>query len=285
MQNIIPRVLANSLPKSGTHLLTQLLNALGMRNHPFHLTGALGRVQGRNPFRRWQIRRRHDRKGIRIDIDNDIKIDRDWLASNLADVPYGSYIRGHCPYSKEIENLLHKLDYKILFIIRDPRDVVVSYFHHMVRDKNYPPHSFFVQLPTDDERLKYAITGIRHLDTPRLYRAPIDFELESVIGWIDSTNVCAVRFESLIGPQGGGEKHTQIQTVQRIMDFLGINYDSQQVEKIAARVFSPSSPTFRKGRIGDWKNHFSEANKRLFNQIAGDYLVRLGYESEVDGDV
>jgi hypothetical protein len=40
------------------------------------------------------------------------------------------------------------------------------------------------------------------------------------------------------------------------------------------------SPTFRKGKSGDWKQHFSEDNKRLFKVKAGDVLIRLGYEKD-----
>ena len=35
---------------------------------------------------------------------------------------------------------------------------------------------------------------------------------------------------------------------------------------------------YRKGIAGDWKNHFEEDDKRVFKEIAGDMLVRLGYE-------
>lgn len=38
----------------------------------------------------------------------------------------------------------------------------------------------------------------------------------------------------------------------------------------------------RKGIIGDWRNHFTEADKRLFKEIAGEMLVELGYERNSD---
>jgi hypothetical protein len=36
----------------------------------------------------------------------------------------------------------------------------------------------------------------------------------------------------------------------------------------------------RKGIEGDWKNHFSEAHKQKFKEIAGDLLIELGYERD-----
>jgi len=39
------------------------------------------------------------------------------------------------------------------------------------------------------------------------------------------------------------------------------------------------SPTFRGGRVGDWRNHFTDEHKTLFKSLAGDTLIRLGYET------
>jgi len=38
------------------------------------------------------------------------------------------------------------------------------------------------------------------------------------------------------------------------------------------------SGTFRKGKPGNWANHFTDDNKRRFKAVAGDLLTRLGYE-------
>ena len=36
----------------------------------------------------------------------------------------------------------------------------------------------------------------------------------------------------------------------------------------------------RKGVAGDWLNHFTRASAELFNDLAGDVLVTLGYEQD-----
>jgi hypothetical protein len=38
---------------------------------------------------------------------------------------------------------------------------------------------------------------------------------------------------------------------------------------------------YRKGVAGDWKNHFTEEDKRAFKALAGDMLIRLGYEKDL----
>jgi hypothetical protein len=38
----------------------------------------------------------------------------------------------------------------------------------------------------------------------------------------------------------------------------------------------------RKGMAGDWRNHFSQENVRAFRQNAGEALVWLGYEKDLN---
>ena len=42
------------------------------------------------------------------------------------------------------------------------------------------------------------------------------------------------------------------------------------------------SHTFRSGKTGGWKGYFTEEHKKLFKDMAGDLLVRLGYEKNND---
>jgi len=38
----------------------------------------------------------------------------------------------------------------------------------------------------------------------------------------------------------------------------------------------------RKGIVGDWKNHFSKEARKLFDELAGEQLIMLGYEAGHD---
>lgn len=39
---------------------------------------------------------------------------------------------------------------------------------------------------------------------------------------------------------------------------------------------------YRKGKRGDWKNHFSDTHKQIFKEKYGDLLIKLGYEADFD---
>jgi hypothetical protein len=42
------------------------------------------------------------------------------------------------------------------------------------------------------------------------------------------------------------------------------------------------SHTFRSGKTGGWREHFTEEHKTLFKEVAGELLVKLGYEKSND---
>ena len=52
------------------------------------------------------------------------------------------------------------------------------------------------------------------------------------------------------------------------------------LDHLDASINPQRSPTFRSGKVGGWKDHFSPANKELFKSIAGELLIQLGYEND-----
>jgi len=49
---------------------------------------------------------------------------------------------------------------------------------------------------------------------------------------------------------------------------------------LEASINSKRSPTFRSGKTGEWKKHFTPEHKKLFKDVAGDLLIKLGYEKD-----
>jgi hypothetical protein len=54
----------------------------------------------------------------------------------------------------------------------------------------------------------------------------------------------------------------------------------EAVKVLSQAIIPKASGTFRRAKPGNWQEHFSEENKRLFKQTAGDLLLRLGYEKD-----
>jgi len=50
--------------------------------------------------------------------------------------------------------------------------------------------------------------------------------------------------------------------------------------KVLHNINPQNSHTFRTGKSGNWKTVFTERQKDLFKEIAGDLLIELGYEKD-----
>jgi hypothetical protein len=98
--------------------------------------------------------------------------------------------------------------------------------------------------------------------------------------WIKDRSTLVVHFEDIIGPLGGGDTEKQLGEIERIGDFLERPINREKAQRIAQKMYGKEGLTFRKGHAGDWRNHFTEAHKRAFKEVAGDLLIWLGYEED-----
>jgi hypothetical protein len=85
-----------------------------------------------------------------------------------------------------------------------------------------------------------------------------------------------VRFEDL--------KRDPMRSIARLLEFCRIPYDDDLLRRLHEatdfdRIHTPDEAGFyRGGRVGDWRTHFNLVDGLVFNLVAGDELVRLGYE-------
>lgn len=272
------RVLANSLPKSGTHLLTRLLDLLGIPPANAHLSSSLLRMTSRNIFRNQVKSRRHwnnqkDVYGLSVDLDDEcVKLRSDWLERYIQRMPSYCYFPGHLPYSLILENTLLELNLKILYIHRDPRDVLVSLCNHYLRYKNYPLHKVFVKQKNLESCLLLALHGYRWRPEPL---ASFYERLTRSLRWKDSTNICSVRFEDLVGSKGGGDDALQVEAVKKISNYLGFD-NKKEIMAIAERTFDEKSETFYRGKIGQWREAFTSRVKSEYEKMCHEIGIDEG---------
>jgi hypothetical protein len=163
------------------------------------------------------------------------------------------------------------------FIYRDPRDVVVSHVFYVTdMEPNHVHHAYYQTLPDFDARLKTSILGIP--DSVAEF-PDITGRFAPYIGWLDRPEVLNLHFEDFI--------HDRQATLNRIIDHflarvpLSVS-QSSILEYLETSINPKKSPTFRSGKTGEWKKHFTDEHKAIFKEIAGDLLVKLGYESSYD---
>jgi sulfotransferase 6B1 len=254
-----PRVLANSLPKAGTHLLTSLLSQLpDMRYSGEHLI-ALDAVTASGGYEWSGVRHRLER------------------------IRDGQYVSAHLPAADAVVDLVTALDYACVFIVRDPRDVVVSDLLYILGFAKHPLHDVVRRIPTPEQRLDAMIAGLPSPTGSGLpLMEPIGERLDAYLGWFSAPATTVVRFENLVGPQGGGSESRQLSEIAAVTKHVGRQVDDAGLRAIAQGVWSSRSSTFRKGAIGDWRDHFTADHVELFKRTAGGALARYGYGNEPD---
>ncbi|XP_014912284.1 sulfotransferase 6B1 [Poecilia latipinna] len=164
---------------------------------------------------------------------------------------------------------------KTVVVFRNPKDTLVSYYHFCNNNPVLPSvqwDSFFSQFMKGDvgwgSYFDHALAWNQRMDDP---------------------NVLVVTFEDLKQDLSTG--------IQQICSFIGFSLTEAQVQQVAAastfNAMKESSANshgnmgnviFRKGEVGDWRNHFSPEQSRemdeVFNkQLAGTKLgAKLDYQ-------
>jgi len=266
------RVVANSIPKSGTHLLARLLMLLG-----FEQTRQGGirsnLISGRYAPVKRLVRGRGPEK-ITVGVVFPEQVDRRWLRRRLRGrVADGQFVTAHCVHTPELAGLLRELGMRTVCILRDPRDVAVSQLHHIKQRKQHPIHEAFAGLGSDGERLMFSIRGGRLGGREML---PLDERYRRFSGWAADEEAVVVRFEDLVGPEGGGNAEAQRQAVGLVAAHLGVAADEETLVRVGEGIFG-AGQTFRKGMIGGWREEFTAEHERAAEEVVGPLLEELGY--------
>lgn len=252
-----PILFGNSFPKSGTHLLSQVLLALPRVG--------LAVDRGMGPiltFERGTGRQRAARE----------------ILADLEQLRPGDLAFGHVIAEPELRGLLCREGVAHFFMLRDPRDVVVSHAHYIgERAVHNVHHAYYKSLPDLDERLRVSILG--RADFPGEF-PDIGARFLPYLGWLDCPTVRVLRFEDFIEDRDAA--------LAGLLDHaeragFGRRVGREDALAALAEAIDPQkSYTFRRGAVGDWAQHFSEEHKALFKMSAGELLIRLGYEQDQD---
>lgn len=251
-----PPVLANSFPKSGTHLLVQFVEGLPNRiNYGAFLASTTSSFQfrERSPENTCRFIRRF--------------------------VP-GEIVRGHLYYDAQYAEALARQNAVNYFIYRDPRDVVVSEAHYL-REMNrwHRLAPYFRKLPSIDEAIKLSITGFRP-PVPGIVYPDIAARFARYHGWLNHPECLSMRFEDLRSER---REELSRQMAEFYAARCGGNLDIEATAgSMIASVDPHKSHTFRSGKKAGWEREFTPEHRKLFDSIAGDLLIELGYESNHD---
>lgn len=249
-----PPVLINSFPKSGTHLLLQMAQAIPFKRDWGKFVASLGSSFFYH------------------------KTSPDELCRKIRSLVPGEICGGHLFCEKEIQQAIQRIHAVHYFIYRDLRDVVVSEAHYLTYMNRWHRLSkYFRALPTMEERILFCIRGAGDPDFPYEY-PDVAQRFASYRDWLHDSKTFSLRYEDVTG------NDNQV-TVRKIIRFY--NQQSRHpldVDEFVSRAMKNMLPahshTFRKGQVGNWRTEFTDSLKDTFKQIAGNLLIELGYETD-----
>jgi hypothetical protein len=251
-----PILLGISFPKSGTHLLDQILLGFAKvapfakRVHSFYAEyeGESGRKRAPEQALAWLDSLRP------LDVASAHLFARPEAVARVISSAFVPY-----------------------FIFRDPRDVVVSHVFYVTDiEARHVHHDYYASLPDFNARLRVSILG--RPDT-NIEFSNIADRFAPYLGWLDHPEVLTLHFEDLI--------HARTATLTRILDHLLVRAPlpasrERILDAMESSINPSKSPTFRSGKTGEWKQHFTPGHKMIFKEVAGDLLIRLGYERDLN---
>jgi hypothetical protein len=255
-QNGWPALLGISFPKSGTHLLDQILLGFSevapfsKRLHSFYAEyeGGSGRKRAPEEALAWL----------------DSLAPRDVASAHLFARP-------------EAVARVNRPVFAPYFIFRDPRDVAVSHVFYVTdMEPKHVHHAYYRSLPDFETRLKVSILG---RPDAQVEFPDIAARFAPYLGWLAQPSVLKIHFEDLV--------NDRIAALNRIADHFLARVPMQSprqriLDALESSINPGKSPTFRSGKTGEWKRHFTPEHKSIFKSTAGDLLIRLGYEKDND---
>ena len=185
-------------------------------------------------------------------------------------------------------------DGKLVYIVRDGRDVLVS-----ERFRNFVEESKF--LSAEDKRIiadlqkdQSAFTnGTRSIFTETFIRRVAS-------GWVKNLQETEDEGRRLFGDHYFGMRYEDLLSVSfdemsKLWKFLGVKaVDPSLGEKIKAEMSSNPDEEWQakrnegiasflpKGQAGNWSRLFTEKDKSIFKEVAGEMLVKWAYEKDLN---
>jgi hypothetical protein len=251
-----PAVLGNAMPKSGSHLIIQVLQGLPQLG-PFVNPGF-------PPVNR---------------AEDNAKLPEEVVLANIQRMRPGDIAYGYIHAKEPFISALARPGKATIFVYRDPRDMIVSHvFYATDLHPGHGMHQYYTEtLKTMEARIDAAIQGV---EEPGADLSDIRHKYDAYLGWLEQPQVLCLRFEDLIQQRQAALGWLLDYLAQR--GFTPRLPREQAVEILQQAIAPKRSGTFRKGQPGNWREHFTASNKALFKKKTGDLLFRLGYEASDD---
>jgi hypothetical protein len=242
----IDPVIIVSVPKSGTYLFAEMLSAVGVQALDIHI--ATTSFQDlRYCSKEFAIN--HSAETFKFVPCEKV----------LPLVHSGQFLVSHFPCTPEIVRQLRR--FKVIFTYRNLRDTLVSTMRWVGRKGGVLPDTpdGWESLEDSPERMEQFVEkrGGHYLDNIKLMR-----------DWPAQPGVLSLSFEDIQGDHGAVR---QMQTLQRMLDFVGISLPASELSQVLSKCLGKDTLTFS-GKRSNRKNLWSDKVEDFFVSRGGEEL-------------
>lgn len=246
----------NSVPKAGTHLVASIISRVpGIRPsgvmvvHDFFPLGKLN-SEGIMP-----------------------QYDLHALRRRLNSVKPGTFANCHLYYDEATSKLLRE-SVQSVFIVRDPRDVLLSQLHYIQEFSAHERHAHLMgSYGSREARLSALITGWPETPNTR-GMADVGARLRAYHGWKESLQT--FKFEEFAAPSSEDDL---MNSLSRLAHATGLDQLADP-DRLKAGIGDKWSPTMRAGRVRGWRDGFTTRQVEMVVELAGDSFTEWGYSAD-----
>jgi len=274
------RIIVNTVPHSGTHLVATVLELVGFKQAKRFDWNSLSfkkvGINWRTSLLPENAHINDTDKKFPVSVASPQLVRAEIIEKVLNKVKRSRYVLSHTPHSSLFEKILLDNYWKGITIIRDPRDMCLSMLNHIEPRPHHLAYKYlYKDLQTRHERIKAIVDGftINNEYGERDF-GKVERMLNTMLPWKNVENFIFLRFEDLVGPKGGGSEQKQHESVKKILTHLGIQ--NNNIAWIAENAFGKFG-TFRKGQLGRWKSELDHEENELF-KVHNELICSLGYE-------
>lgn len=248
-----PPIVVNSVPKSGTHLLLQIVLSI-----PGYTT--FGGFIATTPSMTMQ--RRSDAT----------------LARMISRLAPAEVCGAHLFHSKAVTRALRERGAILLFISRDPRDVFWSEMQYLLRMNRWHRAGRRARRISDaDERFLFFLNGqgssVGHgFDWPRFSK-----RVEPYMNWLTEPDTFCCRYEDFVRKDRLNETLDTLAVFIRSRSALARRYENQEiVGRFLSAIQPDTSHTFRSGVPREWQTRLSSGQIKALEAEVAELMPLFG---------
>lgn len=247
-----PPVLVNSFPKSGTHLLHQIISSIPQLIDYGNFIASMPSFTFK-------------------------EVSANKINQRLGQILPNEIVASHIHFNEQYSSMLQEKNIFKLFIYRDLRDVTISEAHYLsTMNKWHKLSGHFSKIDSMEDRIKLSLRGLpasSGIDYPNVVKRFMKYK-----GWLNSPDTLLIRFEDLVSKDG--EKYLRLIAEEYLKQCGEVSpFNGDELVSLFKQAIDPEkSHTFRSGKKEQWKQVYTDAMKEQYQE----YLQASFTTEEID---